>query len=587
MIERKKIDRLFQEKFRDFEVAPDEKVWENIEAGLKEKKKRRVIPFWFRLSGVAAALLIGFFVIDHFTNPSVPDGRVVNGDKNQVDTISGAGHNGSGNNNAGENQGQKNNPGLIDSGSAVTTNAKGDNNSNNKQGITTNPGTSSEAVAVSNESQNKPGNGNGNRKKANQKPFNQNTNVLRNTNAENAVVDSHRNKKSKSKKAHKAAMAVENPVMENQSVATNSDKERMVKQNNPQTAVVNSDKEKMMDKNNLHKSDVNSDKERMVKQKDQQTAVVNSDKEKAVNQNNPQKAVVQEATDNPEKKSQETNPDNKNIGIAENTDLKKDTTAVATVVPNALEELLNEKENNVTAKEQKVNRWQITSNVAPIYFSSTSKGSPLDSRFENNKKTYTPSMSYGVGAKYAINKRLSVKSGVNAVALEYNTTDLVFFQTDNARRIENVTPNTAGSFIQVDKKPEGNAVTTLGRTRNQYNGDVNQKIGYVEIPVEMSYKLVDHKFGIELVGGLSTLILNHNEVSIVSQGAEINIGEADNLNRMHFSTNVGVGFKYSFLKSFQANVEPMFKYQINTFSNDAGNFKPYFFGLYTGVSYRF
>src|SRR5690606_10427936 len=266
---------------------------------------------------------------------------------------------------------------------------------------------------------------------------------------------------------------------------------------------------------------------------------------------------------------------------------KKDSTAIATVAPNALEELLTEKENNVTAKEQKINRWQITSNVAPIYFSSVSNSSPLDSRFESNKKNYTASLSYGVGAKYALNKKWSIKSGVNAVALEYNTSGVVFFQTDNARRIENVTPNMAGAFIQVDNKPQDNAVTTLARARNQFGGNVNQKIGYVEVPVEMAYKILDKKFGMEVIGGVSTLFLNQNEVSIVSPGLEMTIGEANNLNSVHFSTNIGVGFKYSFLKSFQANAEPMLKYQINTFSNDAGNFKPFFLGLYTGISYRF
>jgi hypothetical protein len=45
--------------------------------------------------------------------------------------------------------------------------------------------------------------------------------------------------------------------------------------------------------------------------------------------------------------------------------------------------------------------------------------------------------------------------------------------------------------------------------------------------------------------------------------------------------------RYRFLKSFNANLNPMFKYQFNTFSNDSGNFKPYLFGLYTGISYTF
>ena len=86
---------------------------------------------------------------------------------------------------------------------------------------------------------------------------------------------------------------------------------------------------------------------------------------------------------------------------------------------------------------------------------------------------------------------------------------------------------------------------------------------------------------------MSTLFLNENRISLESNGSVLNIGQANNLNDIHFSSNVGLGFKYTFWKSFQANFQPMFKYQINTFSNDSGNFKPYFVGLYSGVSFSF
>jgi hypothetical protein len=74
---------------------------------------------------------------------------------------------------------------------------------------------------------------------------------------------------------------------------------------------------------------------------------------------------------------------------------------------------------------------------------------------------------------------------------------------------------------------------------------------------------------------------------VSSAGLSTKVGEAANLNDIHFSTNVGVGFKYRFWDAFQANFEPMFKYQVNAYSKDAGNFKPYFIGLYTGISFSF
>jgi hypothetical protein len=112
-------------------------------------------------------------------------------------------------------------------------------------------------------------------------------------------------------------------------------------------------------------------------------------------------------------------------------------------------------------------------------------------------------------------------------------------------------------------------------------------MGYYEVPLEVSYAVLDKKFGINVIGGVSTLFLSQNKISLVSSETNVKLGEAKNLNQVHFSTNVGLGFKYQIIKSFQINVEPMVKYQLNTFSNNSGDFKPLFIGLYSGISYSF
>ncbi len=112
-------------------------------------------------------------------------------------------------------------------------------------------------------------------------------------------------------------------------------------------------------------------------------------------------------------------------------------------------------------------------------------------------------------------------------------------------------------------------------------------MGYYELPMEVSYAVLDKKFGINLIGGFSTLFLNENTISLVSTQSNIELGEAKNLSQVHFSTNVGLGFKYQITKSFQINVEPMVKYQLITFSYNSGDFKPLFIGLYSGISYGF
>ena len=67
MNERKNIDRLFQEKFKDFEDFPHANVWKNIEKQIS-KKKKRIVPLWLRLAGAAAILLLmissGFWIFN-------------------------------------------------------------------------------------------------------------------------------------------------------------------------------------------------------------------------------------------------------------------------------------------------------------------------------------------------------------------------------------------------------------------------------------------------------------------------------------------------------------------------------------------
>ena len=59
MNDKKHIDRLFQEKLKDFQASPSDAVWENISSKLHHhEKEKKIIPLWLRLSAIAAALLL-------------------------------------------------------------------------------------------------------------------------------------------------------------------------------------------------------------------------------------------------------------------------------------------------------------------------------------------------------------------------------------------------------------------------------------------------------------------------------------------------------------------------------------------------
>lgn len=256
---------------------------------------------------------------------------------------------------------------------------------------------------------------------------------------------------------------------------------------------------------------------------------------------------------------------------------------------NALEILLKQKEANksIVTTEKSKQKWQIKPTVAPIFLNTNAGGSAIDPQFANNPKSAERNLSYGVGIQYALNKKVKIRSGVNKLALDYNTKNIVY----STGLMSNNIPNINFTGVQgIEIKNENSLETLILFERDLQQttaGKISQQMGYIEVPMELSYALIDKKWGINLIGGFSTLFLNQNKIAIVGEQGRIQLGEANNLNSVHFSSNVGFGFTYQIKSSLRFNLEPMIKYQLNTFSQNNSSFKPAFVGLYSGVSFNF
>lgn len=472
MKEKKNIDRLFQEQLRDFEATPDNQVWLNIEAELKKDKKRRVIPLWLRYSGIAAAFLLGLFILN----------------TNQMFNS------------------KKENPLVLDS-----------KNSSNKKQI--NPQNGSNKVQIA-----------GN---------------------------------SKENSKHKKEIIITNfskPVVKD---------EKEIKPHNSSNALG-------VNKKNQNNADVFLPKDNLsINQpelKSDNNRTLNPEKNGVVNSN----SLANTPNQTIEKKN-----------LKENEESQKQP-SINPESPNKLEEILKAKSapKNAVASNSK-NKWQITPNVAPVYLNAHSGGSPIDDQLSDYEKKSDNSLSFGLGLRYAVNNKLAIRTGVNKVVLGYNTNNVLYSTGLTANNLKNIQYPSDNVVKLVDQANYSSSPTFEKEIQKTNTGTLNQKMGYFELPMEVSYAVLDKKFGINLIGGFSTLFLNENTISLVSPQSNIELGEAKNLNQVHFSTNVGLGFKYQILKSFQINLEPMIKYQLNTFSNDSGDFKPLFIGLYSGISYGF
>ena len=481
MSDKKNVDRLFQEKLKDFEVTPDKSVWKSINADLnKKKKERRIIPLWWKLSGIAAGIVLLIAIGSYFTKDTK---------STQPET-------------------------LVDTPkNDLNSEIKNDSNTTLKE-------IDSQPTLV-------------------ETPFNINLNS-----------ETESNLTSKSNQRNNKRLNNSNKNLES--------KQELVKTNsaivNPST-VANSQKESQNKSNTVDQS------------KDNINLIENTI--------NSSENVITQTNNIPQ-----TDNNNEEILIEEN--LNEISDAIAS----------NEKEEDIKQEVEAIKRWSINPNVAPVYFNSFGEGSTIHSQFINNSKSGKINMSFGINASYALNNKLSVRTGVSKVNLGYSTNNVaVLTGTVTGFLNENLYKNIAFSnsensvmFLNINQSFSQDFSTAFP---NKIKGEIDQEIGFIEIPVELQYKLLDNKFGMSVIGGVSTLFLNNNEIFTVLDGEKTQIGEATNINKTSFSANFGVGMNYNITKNINLNIEPTFKYQLNTFDNTSGEVKPYFIGIYSGIKYKF
>ena len=240
-----------------------------------------------------------------------------------------------------------------------------------------------------------------------------------------------------------------------------------------------------------------------------------------------------------------------------------------------------------------VKRLRITTTAAPVYFDNFGGGNAIDARFADNESGGEISMAYGVNFAYQLSNRLKIRSGINKVDLSYNTRDIAFTAAVNPTVLSGVDYQAGIPNYRIENKsarPFSNISASTEFSRSSIaspaNGYLNQRLGFIEVPVEIEYVIIDKKIGLNIIGGGSTLVLDENMISLNSADFSTNIGEANNINSLSFSTNIGVGVDYKISPQFQLNLEPILKYQINTFDK-AQDVNSYYFGIYSGFSFKF
>ena len=481
MKEKKNIDRLFQEKFKNFEAHPSERVWAGIVKNQK-KDNRRVIPLWWKVGGIAAGLLLLF----------------------GLGTL------------------------LLPSDSTEATPLV------NQDTITTQSDTNQSVVKNSIDTREQ--------QTSDQTTITSNEQVIATTNL------SQRNSQTKS------------------NITTTSNASGL---KSGKTSRSNS---------KINTSPLSSESNGLIAYSDVNNTTTSSTEKKAT-------------TTNQVTKDQKTiiGKEDKPSTVAANE-------TVATKEKDLVEEAkqieLSKEENTVALEEENTNnsRWDVGAVAAPVYYGDFG-GSGLDKQFADNDKSGDVNLSYGVQVSYAVSPKLKIRTGVNNVDLSYNTNDISFSTNSLGRALRGVNyADNAKTIAIADNSTTQNNFNAEGAIPNigvTANGSLQQQLSYLEVPLEAVYVISDKRVGVSLVGGVSTLFLNNNEVILSSNEFSTNLGTASGVNDVSFTTNIGVGLDYKMTDKVIFNIEPSLKYQLNSFDNTVVDFQPYYLGVYTGVRYKF
>ena len=523
MSTRKHVDKLFQEKLQDFEATPSDAVWENISARMELEKKDKKVV---PLWLKITGIAAGIVLLITLSNSVFNSDNVSVPENEIVDTkndTSNGTQENSTNSNNAEDLNQQNNE------SVVASENENQENSSSQDALNGNNDDSSRSNSeVSGQS------------KALQTVNGQNrSNVVSNGTQRSTNETSSETQNQKEK-----------------SLITNSD------QKQKGNAVVN-------------QQELNSPKQPIEEQDRSNTPLEKEQANELIKSNTGTKDSNAVATTSEENTKED----------AVNNEEKEEGTSI-------LEELEKaDAEKEVLEDKEKMKRWSVSPNVAPVYFNSFGSGSAIDSKFDGNKTTGEINMSYGVAANYKVNEKLSIRAGVNQVNLGYRINNVIVYNNaepvDNGKPLRNVALNEASQSLSFLSSEGLSFAQVPDVVANNISSSIDQQLGFIEVPIEAEYTLSDKTFGVSVIGGFSTLFLSENEVYSSLQGERQLLGEATNVNKTSFSANLGVGFKYKVSDKINLNLEPVFKYQLNTFSDTSGSFNPYTIGVHTGLSFKF
>ena len=256
-------------------------------------------------------------------------------------------------------------------------------------------------------------------------------------------------------------------------------------------------------------------------------------------------------------------------------------------------------------------KWGVGTQVSPIYSYrnlEVSDGSASGASYYNDVEDGIVSYAGGVNVHYAPLKRLSVQSGLYYSNMGMKVGNAYYASVDKRSSLMDETSTIQASInnstgiietqqgldyaIAANPAPqpgwELGSQNAMASSLDAPQGEILQQFQYLELPLILRYRVIDRRLGFHFLGGLSSNFLVGNSAYYQEGGNKEQIGTTGNLRPVNYSSVVGMGVDYSISKRFHINLEPTFRYYLNSINTGSViQSHPYTIGIFTGLLYTF
>ncbi|MHA3787695.1 hypothetical protein ACX0HA_05740 [Flavobacterium hauense] len=279
--------------------------------------------------------------------------------------------------------------------------------------------------------------------------------------------------------------------------------------------------------------------------------------------------------------------DTKNIGAVNTSPINDSTKNVVDSLKTVIaetkeEEKKDDKKDSIPPVPYK--KLSVYAYGGPSYFSFPGRKIVTDSTTSDIKTKST--IRFGVLFGYSLNHKLSIRAGLSIYKLKQSANGIKLNYTMESTGTEiGLVPTPDFTWIDYKQLFGTNNGVIMGQLGDNHQAVINidRELSYVEIPLEVNYNLFDRRFGFNIFGGGSMLLLNKNEVTAYNEKGKMHLGEWNAAAKTSFTGTLGLGLYYKFTPSLQLNAEPVFNYYFDTYKDS----KPYSFTLRLGLQYNF